>query len=857
MDEKRLAESITRAVEGHCAHLHADPFLAQKVIREANRKEPVIVKRKMKFGVALALILMLLTATAVAAVLLTGMEVIEQEAVPLAQGNDGEVRPVEEYTYEELQSIILIAQENGIFLDDDTSVMRALRMGEGYSEEETIMALCREAFGGLFYEWTVEERYWFQDMMIEIGWATENHYPLPGANDMPSEEARALAVETIRKHYGADVPVDDPALYRCIEEYYTDAADGPKTPFWSFRFLPRTLDATVFNVTIDAQGEWVDHYQQAAYSWEDYTEATLENCVDDVYNYRKSGSGMISWEYDAWYAFGQKLPGAKHSEDWDEEYDGYLASTYLLPGEGDLTKKQARDIAFADAGVKDYTSVTELLLGRGDQRIWKISFNTAEKTGKIQLLSYEIDSVTREILRKDDLTGEMTWARYMLNETYESVKPDDSDIMTPEKAVEIAVKTLHDHFNDDTIPYMDESIYEINARYNANSDRYTVLFNVKQLGYGRANVTVKADGTTLLIFANPCGLNGDTLFECYDDLYGSCFDWDQSRWVEFGQAMQQYEPTTFEGKLFKQTTYVDASTVKLSRDDALDIVWKDAQAEHISAILIDAEPNPVWKVRASTDPVTTLYEIDAMTGEILDKELYYIQMSNFDHNMKMYTLRKDYMPAALAEFGVERVAMELCVKAYPDEFEQYGDSPDVFTNKSAYAAQVDGMTVTFAARDSRNPSYRVTVAEDGMSAKVEKIDSEEALKIADAELAALYAQYGEDIRFWPVEKQYEYFRDSHGYDLPQEGEMPYEEARDHALKLLIAEVGQEAVDALGELKFGAYFARIYHDEVAQRWTFYIASAADTTKGWKVTFAIWDGVPETNADIHDINDLGNG
>lgn len=856
MDEKHLTESITRAVEDHCAHLHADPLLAQKVIRRADRKEPVIVRKKMKYGVALALILMLLTATAVAAVLLTGMEVIEQEAVPMAQGNDGDVRPVDEYTFEELQSIILTAQENGIYLDDDTSVMRALRNGEGYSEEETIMAICREAFGGLFYEWTTEEKHWFQEMMIDIGWSTENGYEIPGEGEMSSAEARAQAVKLLQEKYGADLPLDDPAMYR-VEEWYFAKGDDQLGLNWNFVFYPRYLEGATCYASFDKQGGQAELSREEPYTWTEYTELQLKNRVDRIYNYRYAGTGMVSWECDAWYAFGQKLPGAQRSASWNEEYDAYAASVYLLPGEGDLTRQQARDIAFADAGVKDYTGVTELLLGKGSQRTWKITFNTSEKTGKNQLLSYEIDSVSREILRRDDLTSEQAWARYVLFQTYEAFAPDKEDILTPEKAVEIAVKTLHTHFNDDTIPYMDESIYEINARYNANSDRYTVLFNVKQLGYGRANVTVKGDGTARLVFANPSGLNGDTLFECYDDLYGSCFDWDQSRWVEFGQAMQQYEPTTFEGKLFKQTTYVDASTVKISRDDALDIVWKDAQTDHICAILIGAEPNPVWKVRANTNPVTTLYEIDAMTGEILDKELYYIQLSNFDHTMKMYTLRKDYMPAALAHFGVERIAMELCVKAFAGDFEQYGESPDIFTNKSAYSVQVDGMTVTFAARDPQNPSYRVTVAQDAMSAEVENLSHEEAAPIAQAAAAALYAQYGEDIRFWPVEMQFEYFRDSHGYDLPMEGDMPYEEARDHALKLLIAEVGQEAVDALGELKFGTYFARIYQDKVAQRWTFYIASAADTTKGWKVTFAIWDGVPETSADIKDINDMGNG
>lgn len=856
MDEKLLSKCITQAVESRCAHLHADPLLAQKVIRAAERKEKPIVRSKMKYGLILALILTLMAATAVAAVLLTGMEVIRQEAVPLAQGNDGQVRPVEEYTYEELLSIVMTAKENGIVLDEDTSVMRALRMGEGYSEEETIMAICREAFGGLFYEWTVEERHFFQDMMIEIGWATENHYPLPSPNDLPSEEIRALAVETIHKHYGEDVHVEDRSLFRRQEDLYRDSVDGVERNTWAFTFYPRTLDESIYHVTLDGQGQWADHNKEPGYNWEVYTEEDLVHRVDSVYNYRYGGCGMTTWEYDAWHAFGERLPGANKSDNWDEEYDAYAASKYLLPGEGDITKQQAREIAFADAGVKDYTSVMEILLGRGEQRVWKITFNTAEKTGKNQRLSYEINAQTREILRVDDLTTAKAWAAYVLHQTYEGFV-QENDGVTHEEAIALAVKTLHEHFGDDTIPYMDENIYTIDARHNPRTGGYTVLFNVKQLGYGRANVTVKADGTTSLVFANPCGLNGDTLFKCYDDVYGSCFDWEQSRWVEFGQAMQQYEPTSFEGKLFKQTTYVEESAVKLSRDDALDVVWKDAEADHICAILIGAEPNPVWKVRANTNPVTTLYEIDAMTGEILDRELYYIQMPNFDHEMKMYTLRRDFMPAHLAEFGVARVAMELCVKAYPNEFEQYGDSPDIFLDESRYATTVDGMTVTFAGYAPSDPSYRVTVAEDAMSANVEKISNADAHAASNPDLSAVYAQYGENSRYWPIKVQHDYLP-GNGYSLPEEGEMTYEEALAHARKLIVDEIGENAFDGLEDCTIGAHMIRYTDGSGRIAWYFYFTdNPATEENGWRVTFFIENGELKDFSQVQHVKEYGNG
>ena len=853
MDEKLLGARITRAVDSHCTHLRTDPDLAQRVLRQATRKEPVIVKRKMPVSFALALILVLLTATAVAAVLLTGRELVEQEAVPLAQQNDSGVRPEMDYTYEELQAIILVAQENGITLDDDDKIMRALRRGEGYSEEETIMALCREAFGGLFYEWTTEEKHWFEEMMIDIGWATENPYPLPGEGELTCVEARELSVRLLRETYGADLPLDDRSLYR-VEEWYYPEGDDQSGRHWSFIYRPRFLDGSVYYVNFDNQGSNVWH-RCDPWEWGDYTEATLRDRVDDVYNYVYAGSGMITWEYDAWYAFGQMLPGAAHSDAWDEEYDGYAASTYLLPGETDLTKKQARQIAFTDAGVNDYTSVTEVLLGSGEQRVWKISFVTSEETGTRQVLSYEIDSLSGGIIRKDDLTDEKTWARYMLSDTYHSVRPEDAGLSRA-AALGKAVAALHKELNDSSIPYMDADCYTITATRNENTGAYWIRFDTKVMEYGRASVDVDSTGEVRIIFANEPGVNGDNLFSRFTDLYGEDIDWEQSRWVEFGEAMQQYEPTTFEGKLFKQATYLPESAVTVTRSQAMDIAYLDSAKSDINRIvLIDAQPHPVWKVRVSTWPVTTLYEIDAMTGDILDKELYFIQEPNFDHEMKMYTLRSVYMPAALQEFGVKRIAMELCTKAYVDDFVDH--SADRLMSGS-YRITVDGMTVSFMAVDPRIDSYVVTVAEDAMSAEIELLPGKENAETLSMDAqAGLYSLFEGSDRFQPLEELPEAYQGMENDYGPIEGEMTLAEAQAHAFALLVDAVGQETVDSFGKFAVGYRFSRYQNDGNCIRWTFFFVSPEDSNCGYRVTFAIRDNELWGDGQVQDVNDLGNG
>ena len=854
MDEKRLQQDITQAVQTHCAHLTADPFLAQRVLREADRKEPVHVKNKLKVGLALALTLMLLAATAVAAVLLSGMELIEQEAVPLAQGNDGEVRPVTEYSHDELSSLLSTAAENGIVITD-AAILQALENGEGYSEQEVIMEICRESFGGLYYEWTVEQRHFFQDMMIAIGEATENNVEIPGPNDLASEAARALARETIWKHCGADIPLTDPAKYRVEEDFIKKAQESELGWNWYFIFFPKTLEGSTYYVTMDSQGEWVN-YEEVPQSWEAYTERELMSGLIETAGYRSRT--QEDWDLNAWYTFGQMLPNAVRTDRWSEEYDAYLATDYLLPAETDMPMESAVALALADSGVVRHSDATALLLGKADQRIWKVSFYKLDGLFRERFYLYEIDSQSQEILLKQQLgfDAATSWRRYVLQETYAAFMGDTSAKLTEADAIALAIQALHKELDDAAIPYADENVYETDVRYVESQQRFSIIFQTKVLAYGNASVRVFQDGQVEIIYAEKPGVDGDTLHSRYEWVYGSDFDWDQSLWVQFRRELEQYEVTTFDAKLFKMTQYPEASAVKLTRDDALDIVYKDCGAEHVCAILIDAQPNPVWKVRSDPAPETILYEIDAMTGEILDKEYYMIQMQDtFDHEMKMYTLHEVFMPEYLAEYGVERVAMELCVKANVDAFS--GGSPDDFTDKSRYGTEVDGMTVTFMSKRSDEPSYRVTVAPDGMSAQIEDVSPEDSAAWHSARRRELQALYGEDTAYWPLELQMEFHA---GYaSIPEEGEMTQQEAIEYARKQLLAVKGEDALEPLGDYVVGSIFLRYYKDihEITS-WTIYFSTGTSfADDGWSVYFELEDGVLSDKFTINTILGSGNG
>ena len=80
MDDNRMRELVQQAVARRCEPLAPDPFLAARVQHAAEQKGEPAMKKKLSAGLVVCIVLVLLSLTALAAVLLTGMEIIEQQA---------------------------------------------------------------------------------------------------------------------------------------------------------------------------------------------------------------------------------------------------------------------------------------------------------------------------------------------------------------------------------------------------------------------------------------------------------------------------------------------------------------------------------------------------------------------------------------------------------------------------------------------------------------------------------------------------------------------------------------------------------------------------------------------------------
>ena len=242
-------EALRETLDRELAGLTVTPSRQRAVYEYATGGKRM--KRRFSTGLAVALILILLAGTALAVALLSAQEVIENTAVPMARENDADWRLNGNFSPEELAAFVRACTENGIELNENDGLMRAFRNGEGYYEEEAIMEVCRSAFGGVYGEWTLAQRHWFEDVMVKIGFHEANYIALPGPDDLSEDEARARMLAALKKECG-DLPFGDGARYSARVELIDPAAeDGER---WQLYVSSRAEPVTEYRAALDKAG---------------------------------------------------------------------------------------------------------------------------------------------------------------------------------------------------------------------------------------------------------------------------------------------------------------------------------------------------------------------------------------------------------------------------------------------------------------------------------------------------------------------------------------------------------------------------------------------------------------------------
>ena len=385
-------ERLKAAVTASAAPVPED-FLqtTAQMIEHLPRKERIIVRNKLSFGLVLAIILCMLTLTAVAAVLLTGQELVETEVLPMALENDTSTIN-DTFTNEELAHIVALAEENGIKLSD--RILRALEKGEGYWEEEVIMSLAKSQFGPYPGQWTLEEQYWFEETVVAIGFKDYNRCHIPTEGEMSYEEAYTKAKGHIESQ-GYDIShLDDRTKYALWRSCYADPDDANIVHiWWNFWFEPLDADLPEFDLNMDASGGLTAFRHQPGLS-----EALASGTASfyelyDMY-YAQCGT-FADWSPEIFVAFQEDL----QSIDADDYHHykavlAFKASTFILPPEGSLTAEQAYDLALQAVSRPDTTPGGAACLLDDGRAIWKIMlYEKGVASWKV-----EVDCMTGKVL---------------------------------------------------------------------------------------------------------------------------------------------------------------------------------------------------------------------------------------------------------------------------------------------------------------------------------------------------------------------------------------------------------------------------------------------------------------------------
>lgn len=382
---------IRRAMDQCLPHLEDRPDFDCVVLRRIRGTRTA--RKKWSVGIVAAIILVLAAATALAVVLLSSQDIVEQIAIPLAQSNDNNNKINENYSEKDVEQIVRIAKENDITIPQE--LLNILEGNRGYPEEEVIMSLACNAFGGSYSYWTLEQKHWFGEMMILIGFRDRNPDCLPQGDDLTYEQVFKIIRQKIIVEYGDDI--ENQAMWDCLVDYKSlnDDEGNILPPRWFFEFKPTILQRNGYNAIVESTGEIVELNIQPTYAPESHVGEILEH-YESVYGY------YMDWNYEIWAKFGKDIQGHDpgSNKGWAFQHAGYR-----LPPEGCITDKQAQDLALKEVNL-EYTTVSHPVCCTVEGTpIWKINTYTLYPqdmgTGQYTAIwSLEIDCMTGAIRDK-------------------------------------------------------------------------------------------------------------------------------------------------------------------------------------------------------------------------------------------------------------------------------------------------------------------------------------------------------------------------------------------------------------------------------------------------------------------------
>lgn len=204
MSERRHIQKVQYAINDAFSALKDDPWLAQRVLTRA-RGEGVVVKKKLSVGLVLIIVLILAAVTALAALVFTWDDAAKYLRKELQQGKfdvwSGAERTELIASLAEAgaigQSPELDSLLSGKLSEEEASALAERLMTEWLNAPVDHVAFrpIMEKLWGEFFSWTLEQKAWFSDTLIEAGIQKPDleRYVLPGEDVLSAEEAVQIA----------------------------------------------------------------------------------------------------------------------------------------------------------------------------------------------------------------------------------------------------------------------------------------------------------------------------------------------------------------------------------------------------------------------------------------------------------------------------------------------------------------------------------------------------------------------------------------------------------------------------------------------------------------------------------------
>lgn len=235
MNDNELRERLHHAMDTRLSGMTGDPWLAGRVMAEAEGEKKV--KRKVSLGLIVALVLIFAAMTALAYSVYQSY--FSDVAKLTLQSGD-----YEDWTLAEKRAMLQIMRESG-FVDEKT----AKALSRGTEEEIDAFMLSRyappdepenlEAISlmriawvemGPYTDWPNETWVWFTDMMFDVGLWTQSSdvdvYATPGDEAIPAEEAVEIASQNLLRD---GVSAEELEQCEVIWHYMTHASDADRT----------------------------------------------------------------------------------------------------------------------------------------------------------------------------------------------------------------------------------------------------------------------------------------------------------------------------------------------------------------------------------------------------------------------------------------------------------------------------------------------------------------------------------------------------------------------------------------------------------------------------------------------------